>query len=100
MYCDLHPTRGFMGSIAAVFTGGDKPAPVHIETSRPEPVVVADAVPPPPSAPKAEEPPKKKRGFWSRVFGVGKNKDEHDKARQQGSASAWSPFPSPKLSTA
>jgi penicillin-binding protein 1A len=83
MYCDLHPTRGFMGSIAAVFTGGDKPAPVHIETSRPEPVVVADAVPPPPSAPKAEEPPKKKRGFWSRVFGVGKNKDENDKARQQ-----------------
>ena len=88
-YCDLHPTRGFMGSIAAVFTGGDKPAPVHVEatSSRPEPVVVADAAAPPPPSPKAEEPPKKKRGFWSRVFGVGKDKDkdkdENDKARQQ-----------------
>jgi penicillin-binding protein 1A len=77
--CDLHPTRGFFGQVASIFTGGDKPAPPR----------AADVVPPPAAAaqqpptvannepPKTEaEAPKKKRGFWSRVFGRGRDRDQ------------------------
>src|SRR5262249_4068321 len=43
--CDLHPMGGFTGAIASVFTASEKPAPVHIEPTRP-PAVVANTAPP------------------------------------------------------
>jgi hypothetical protein len=61
----------------------DKPAPIHVEVSRPAPTATADSSAAPSSTNANEEPPKKKRGFWSRVFRVGKDKEENDKARQQ-----------------
>ena len=77
--CDLHPTRGFFGAIASVFSGSEKPAPPRMaDTGAPtaSPIVV---VPPPPAvaevAPPPPEPPKR-RGFWGRVFGRG----ERDKS--------------------
>ena len=82
-YCDLHPTHGIMGKLAGMFGTQDKPAPPHIEDTgiRPgatPPVVVATTgaephveAPPPP-------PEKKKRGFWSRIFGKGKNADQDE----------------------
>jgi 1A family penicillin-binding protein len=81
--CDLHPMGGFTGAVASVFPASEKPAPVHIEPSRPPAVVSNNAsAPPPPQAPN--EPPKKKRGFFSRIFGGGKNRANNDnKARQQ-----------------
>ena len=39
---------------------------------------VADAAATAPGPPEAKEPEKKKRGFWSRVFGRGKDDDEED----------------------
>jgi penicillin-binding protein 1A len=81
-FCDLHPTGGFNGAIASVFTPSEKPSPVHIEQAKPA-VVVSDAGNTPPPPRQEPEPPKKKRGFWSRIFG-GKDRANNDnKARQQ-----------------
>jgi membrane carboxypeptidase/penicillin-binding protein len=82
-YCDLHPTHGFFGSIAAIFKGTDKPAPMPLQATGlvPAPVAastsgaVAAATPPKPEKPP-EPPKKKKRGFWSRLFGGGGDKDK------------------------
>jgi 1A family penicillin-binding protein len=76
--CELHPTRTIFGAIASVFTGSEKPAPPHVDTTGIVPAVatagtIAAAEPPPAQA--VEEAPKKKRGFWSRVFGVSRGDD-------------------------
>jgi 1A family penicillin-binding protein len=81
--CNLHPMGGFTGAVATVFAPTEKPAPVHIEPTRPPAAVVADAAhePPPPRA--ESEPPKKKRGFWGRIFGGRDRANNDKKARQQ-----------------
>jgi hypothetical protein len=74
--CDIHASRGIFGSIAAVFTGGnDKPPIPHVDdTSLPTATAATSGTAEPsPAAQKAEEPQKKKRGFWSKVFGVGRD---------------------------
>ena len=90
--CPLHQDRSFMDTLAGLF-GKDKGAvPVPVETTG----LPAGSTPPAPSssgtaaaaggsqqpasAAPAEDAPKK-RGFWSRVFGVGKKSDE-DKKRE------------------
>jgi penicillin-binding protein 1A len=90
-HCDLHPTRGIFGAIASVFSGSEKPAPPRIddtglpppaatsgatETAEPATVTVEEA-------PPAPEAPKKKRGFWSRVFGVNRGDDDKDKDKER-----------------
>ncbi|MGE0449687.1 MAG: penicillin-binding protein 1A [Vicinamibacterales bacterium] len=79
--CDLHASRSLFGAIASVFTGQpERSAPTRLD----EASLPTVAIPPQPVAPEpavvAKEQPKKKRGFWSRVFGVGhdddKDKDE------------------------
>jgi 1A family penicillin-binding protein len=86
-YCDQHPTRGIVAKVAGVFGASeDKPAPPRVDDPAVVPVPTAtsgEAVssrvenPPPPTPPT----PKKKRGFWSRVFGVGK--DEPNREQKQ-----------------
>ena len=85
-YCDLHPTRGIIGTLASILTGGSvKPVPPRIEDTGIPPTAgatgVAPAVaaaPPPPSP-----PPAKKRGFWARLFGGRKSdKDDSDTSDQ------------------
>ena len=73
--CDLHPTRGFFGSLAAAFTGGDPPAPPRLaDAGLPEQEAeVAALVAPLGEGQEPTSPPKKKRGFWSRVFGIGRH---------------------------
>jgi len=72
--CSLHQSRGFLGTIASIFKGGEdhfQPPPptvadAGLPPAQPAPGVAeapASVVPPPPP------PPQKKRGFWSRVFG-------------------------------
>jgi penicillin-binding protein 1A len=91
-YCDLHPTRG-MDKVAGLIGGEPKPLPVPprvrvgvVATSEPESPAVASsgssghtAEPVPPQAPK------KKRGFWSRLLGLGKD-DDSDKAEKDEKA--------------
>jgi penicillin-binding protein 1A len=82
--CDLHPTRGFFGAIAAVFGGSERPAPPRLEdTGAPVAAAVVVAEPPPAVAeavaPQPEPP--KRRGFWGRLFGRGN--DENDTPKQK-----------------
>jgi 1A family penicillin-binding protein len=83
-YCDLHPTRGIMTKLAGIFTAPERPA-THIETaSPPPPPAVAPA--PPEAFEAAPAPPKKKRGFWAKVFGIGKDDDrkQNDPQKKRG----------------
>ncbi|MBS1816577.1 MAG: PBP1A family penicillin-binding protein [Acidobacteria bacterium] len=80
--CEIHASRGFFGTLAAAFTGGgEKPPTPHIEDTG-VPAVAATtgetSAPPVPERAKAEEPQKKKRGFWSRVFGISRGDDEEE----------------------
>src|SRR5262245_24487460 len=61
-------------ALAALFAPKSAPA-AHAPTAVPPPAPAASEVPPAPKAEAKQEP--KKRGFWSKVFGVGK--DDKDK---------------------
>jgi 1A family penicillin-binding protein len=77
-YCDMHPTRGIMTRIAGFFGAGDHPAPPSVQnTGLPPapPPAAAEAQPSDSAMSPAPEPPKKKRGFWSKLFGIGRNDD-------------------------
>jgi len=76
-HCDLHPGRSLLGVIAGAFGVGQPPPQVATDMTglppqgAPEPAATnAEAQPIVPDAPP--EPPKKKRGFWSKIFGIGK----------------------------
>jgi penicillin-binding protein 1A len=85
--CPLHPDRGFLDALAGVFGRESGPPPMPVD---------ATGLPVPPSAPssagtagasarpapaeaEAEPAPQKKRGFWSRIFGVGRDKNDDDR---------------------
>jgi membrane peptidoglycan carboxypeptidase len=77
--CDLHRGRGFFSALAGIFGAGEHPAPPpRVESGK---VAVVTNTPPEratpvPDSAAAPEPPRKKRGFWSRVFGVGRDQDK------------------------
>ena len=82
-YCDQHPTRGIMTKVAGLFgVAQDKPtppraddpavAPAPTATAGVEPAARVDIAPPPPA------PQKKKRGFWSKVFGLGRDSESKE----------------------
>jgi 1A family penicillin-binding protein len=83
--CDLHSRRNFFGSVASIFTGGGEgSAPARAEDAglppAPGPAAAstsgqASVVEPASAVPEA---PKKKRGFWSRLFGIGRDDDKDD----------------------
>jgi penicillin-binding protein 1A len=78
--CDLHVSRGLLGALASVFTGSEKPIPPSVESTGlpPEPAVADSAVAaaqPETAAPPVEEPARRRRGFWSRLFGIGRDRD-------------------------
>jgi penicillin-binding protein 1A len=83
-FCELHPTRNFFGAIASVLHTGEKPSPPAIADAGLPPASAQPgaSVPPPGSAevsmadPAAAAPAApKRRGFWSRILGIGNNKD-------------------------
>ena len=87
-FCPLHQSPSFMDRLAGAF-GIERGLPVSAEATglpAPPPARTSGSVPAPsavssgdPAEPKVDEP-KKKRGFWSRVFGKGKDdKDKKDK---------------------
>jgi penicillin-binding protein 1A len=74
--CELHRRRGLFQALSSIFgAGGGPPPPPIAETGLP-----------PEQSPSAEAPPAetadpagRKRGFWSRLFGLGKNEEEEQK---------------------
>src|SRR3954447_2001608 len=79
-YCDLHPTRGIVAKVAGLFGAEqDKPTPPRVDDPVVAPAATATSgvtAPAGIAVDNAPQPLKKKRGFWSRVFGV--NKDDKD----------------------
>ncbi len=77
--CQVHRSNVFQTILAGVTAPPPPGAPPP----------VAAPVPPPTPSPsiqvveKAPEPVKKKRGFWSRVFGIGKDKDKKADKRDE-----------------
>src|SRR5262249_25578248 len=83
-YCDQHPL-GVLTRIAGLFGAIDRPAPSHTEDGAvPAPAPAATSgslgeVEPVPPPPPAAAP--KKRGFWSRVFGIGRDSEPKDRTK-------------------
>ncbi|CAN5683805.1 hypothetical protein BH18ACI5_BH18ACI5_13090 [soil metagenome] len=87
--CPLHPSQSFFDKLAGVFGAGDDQKPIPADQAGLPSSSVAStsgATPPSANAPKpgdesrAEVKPEKekKRGFWSKVFGKGKDDDKKD----------------------
>jgi penicillin-binding protein 1A len=77
--CPLHPGQSLLGRFAGIF-GKDGPPPALLgATGLPSagapiaPAVEAAGAEARAEPPKQAEPARKKRGFWARVFGVGRN---------------------------
>jgi 1A family penicillin-binding protein len=71
-YCELHASHGFFGTIVSAFTGEKSAPPPSIQDTGLLPSTATAPVDPVlPTV--STEPPRKKRGFWSRLFGVGKD---------------------------
>ena len=87
-YCDLHPTRGVMTKMADAFSSGPvKVAPPGLVLSAESaPEASAATATAPSEMDLAPEPPRKKRGFWSKVFGIGRDDDRKrdDPAKKKG----------------
>jgi 1A family penicillin-binding protein len=79
-HCDMHPTRGILAKIAGVFGTEEKPAPPKLEDTGLPPAPPAAVSAEPTETPQKPEEPKKKRGFWAKLFGVGKDKADPDKS--------------------
>jgi penicillin-binding protein 1A len=83
--CPLHEGHGFFDRVAGVF-GKDDETPVPADAAglppsdatRPTTGVVTGGTVPDAQKAGSSEEPRKKRGFWSRVFGRGKDDDKDD----------------------
>jgi penicillin-binding protein 1A len=94
--CDLHRPRRILEKVAGLFGGSSpKPAPARIEDTGlpPQAATLPQAAAQTTPQPAPAEPQKKKRGFWSRMFGVGK-RDEPDKPVAPGAPTATDTVPS------
>jgi 1A family penicillin-binding protein len=92
--CPLHEPRSFMDAIAGVFGKESGPPPLPVGAaglpppSAPASTSGSPAAEPPAaetktSAPTEEAPAQKKRGFWSRVFGGGRDKSDEDRKKEE-----------------
>jgi penicillin-binding protein 1A len=78
-YCELHQGRSLMTKIAGLFGVSDvRPAAPAVANTGlpPEPAAAPTTGTVPPPIVDAPDAPKKKRGFWSKVFGIGRNDDK------------------------
>jgi len=86
-YCDLHPTRGIFGKVAGLLGGGDdRPAPPRADEVGVPPASTASSAQAPVlstgEGDMTPPPKKKKRGFWSKLLGLGKDDPADDNAGQ------------------
>jgi membrane peptidoglycan carboxypeptidase len=78
-YCPVHGGGSF-GDLIVGTNGPTISPPPAVPATPPETVAPAVPADTPPVA--AQEPPKKKRGFWSRFFGLGDDKKKEDEKRK------------------
>jgi penicillin-binding protein 1A len=76
-FCPVHGRGGFGEFV--VGTGGGMMAPPPVVPAAPQAAPPAPGQPVPQAAPPPEQP--KKRGFWSRFFGVGKDDKKKDEKK-------------------
>jgi penicillin-binding protein 1A len=77
--CDLHPKRGFLGAVASIFRNDVQAAPARADDAGLPPAAppaastagAASAANGDLAVPPTAEAPRKRRGFWSRLFGIG-----------------------------
>jgi 1A family penicillin-binding protein len=87
--CPIHGNGSFIDAIAGVFGQKSSPPPVPADSAGlPSTSGVSTTGSPAPAAeaapPTVEQPqPAKRRGFWSRVFGVGKKDDDKKKEEER-----------------
>jgi penicillin-binding protein 1A len=95
--CPLHESPSFLDRLAGIFGKDNHGTPVSTDQAGiPTAPGTSGTTPAPPAGatPKASAPdqasedttteePKKKRGFWSRVFGVGKDKDRDKEKKSE-----------------
>jgi membrane carboxypeptidase/penicillin-binding protein len=92
--CPLHEPRSFMDAIAGVFGKESGPPPLPVGAAGPplpsapastsgSPAAEPPAADTKTSAPTEEAPAQKKRGFWSRVFGGGRDKSDEDRKKEE-----------------
>jgi penicillin-binding protein 1A len=80
-YCDLHPTRGIVGGLASLLGGEERaPSPKVDDTGGLPSVTTTTGVVVEPGLNRTPQEPgsKRKRGFWSKLLGIGKDEDEAD----------------------
>jgi 1A family penicillin-binding protein len=86
-YCDLHPTRGIVTKVAGFFgMHEERPAPPPRTVEAPVVRASASATAEDRTNPQVEspsDPPKKKRGFWSKVFGLRKGDKSSSESNRQ-----------------
>jgi len=79
--CNLHSTRGLLGTVAGWFGGGERPAaPAIVPESTTAEASPAPSTAEPATATETEAEPEqpRRRGFWSRLFGIGRDDDNRD----------------------
>ena len=103
--CPLHESPSFLDRLAGIFGKDNHGTPVSTDQAGiPTAPGTTGTTPTPPAGatPKASSPenakedttteePKKKRGFWSKVFGVGKDKDKEKKSEERKKPGGDSP---------
>jgi 1A family penicillin-binding protein len=85
-YCPIHTARAIDSRTAwnsGVWGTPTAVAPADIRTESPRSMEERRAETAAPGAPEVKEPEKKKRGFWSRIFGRGKDDDKKPKAQKE-----------------
>jgi len=79
--CAMHPTHGLMTKVAGMFgVQPEKPSPPPVEDVVPAPAPPAATTgsqPDPQATP--QDAPKKKRGFWSKLLGIGRGDNRNDR---------------------
>jgi penicillin-binding protein 1A len=83
-YCDLHPTHSILTQIATILGRDEKPVPPPADDPAVAPAPPTAVVATSGSIPTLDtppQPPRKRRGFWSRLFGIGRDDEASSKER-------------------
>jgi penicillin-binding protein 1A len=82
--CPVHRSRTVLAALASVFGAGrETPPPPKVQDTSLPAVNIVGTLHTPPSPAAVAEPPEKKRGFWSRLFGRGRDDSVREKSQDR-----------------